>query len=201
MSIRQKPSYPTAFRSLLLAACLAAAALPAGALELVYTGSGSVLPGGLPDPDGNLPLQVLPRMTDYDFGFARPWRLESNFISNLVTGEGFGTFRFLSPFGTLAGELTARAVPAGEFGGFELSYAVDGGTGWWAGTEGEGQSLVTLLGPPTSFPTPFTEAGVLNLDRTPIGPVPEPATAWLLLAGLLAAGRAAARPRSVAPQA
>jgi hypothetical protein len=185
-----------------LAACLAASVLPAAALQLVYGGTGSVLPGGLPDPDGNLPLRVPPRLTDYDFGFARPWRLESHFVSNLGTGEGVGEFRFLSPFGTLGGALTARAAAVGDFGGFELSYAVEYGTGLWAGVFGTGSSVVMLLGPPTSFPTPFTEEGVLQLDLTPVGPVPEPATACLMLAGLAAAGhRALAARRSLAPQA
>jgi hypothetical protein len=184
-----------------LAACLAAAALPAAALQLVYGGTGSVLPGGLPDPDGNLPLRVPPRLTDYDFGFARPWRLESHFVSNLVTGEGAGEFRFLSPFGALGGVLTARAAAVGEFGGFELSYTVESGTGLWAGVIGSGSSLVTLLGSPTSFPTPFTEEGVLQLDLSPVGPVPEPTTALLMLAGLAAvARRSLVERRSLAPQ-
>lgn len=177
-----------AVHALLLAAGLALTAAPAAALELAYTGSGSVLPAGLPDRDGNLPLQVPARLTDYDFGFGRAWRLESSFVSNLFSGEGYGEFRFLSALGSLGGELTARAAQVGEFGGFELSFTVTAGTGLWAGFEGQGQALVTLLGPPTRFPTPYAEAGTLSIARQEVAAVPEPGAAALWAAGGLVMG-------------
>jgi hypothetical protein len=137
----------------------------ASAATVDFQGLGKVVPTGLPDPEGNLPLQVLARSSDYSFGGARRWRLESRFVSNIVTGVGSGVFRFYSGNDDLSGSVTMLLIPGTEFGAFDTSYTVEGGSGRLVGFSGLGRSTVTLLGPQTKPPTPFEEAGQLSITR------------------------------------
>lgn len=159
------------------AAALAAAAIAAQAQSFTFTGSGQVTPTGPPSGTGDLPLVVI--NTAYDFPGAGTWLLQSSFVSNLVTGLGAGTFSFSQGADSLAGTLTTAAAPVAGGTGFELSYTVTSGAGAYAGLTGSGSSLVRLLddinGPP---PFDYLEAGIMTL-------VPEPASALLLLAGVL----------------
>lgn len=159
------------------AAALAAAAIAAQAQSFSFTGSGQVTPTGPPSGTGDLPLVVI--NTAYDLPGAGTWLLQSSFVSNLVTGLGAGTFTFSLGADSLSGTLATAAAPVAGGTGFELSYTVTSGTGAYAGLTGSGTSLVRLLddinGPP---PFDYLEAGIMTL-------VPEPASALLLLAGVL----------------
>lgn len=159
------------------AATLAVAAFTAQAQSFTFTGSGQVTPTGPPSGTGDLPLMVI--NSAYDFPGAGTWLLQSSFVSNLITGLGAGTFSFSQGADSLAGTLTTAAASVAGGTGFELSYTVISGTGVYAGLTGSGSSLVRLLddinGPP---PFDYLEAGIMTL-------VPEPASALMLLAGVL----------------
>lgn len=151
----------------------------ASALTFTYTGSGEVTPVGPPDGDGNLPVIVI--NTAYDFPGPGVWELASSFLFNLETQTGAGSFSFSRGVSSLSGTLTTAAAPEAGGPGFELSYFVTAGTGAYAGMTGSGNALVRLLGDPNLPPTPYLEAGIMNL-------VPEPSTWMLALAGLAALG-------------
>ena len=161
---------------------------PLIAATISFTGTGLVTPTGPPDAGGNLPLTVAGPSTNYDLGDGNVWQLTTFFTSNLVTGAGSGTFSFQSGANGLSGTLAA-AFGLGP-GQFELTYLVTGGTGVYVGFHGSGSSSVQLLSDPNFPPTPFFEAGSLNV-------VPEPASFALLSAGL--AVFAARRRRGRAP--
>lgn len=151
----------------------------ASALTFTFTGSGEVTPIGPPDGDGNLPLIVI--NTAYDLPGPGVWDLASSFLFNLVTQTGAGSFAFSLGSDSLSGTLTTVAAPEAGGPGFEISYLVTTGTGAYAGMTGSGNALVRLLGDPNLPPTPYLEAGIMNL-------VPEPSTWMLALAGVAALG-------------
>lgn len=167
--------------SVCLALCSAASAL-----TFTFTGSGEVTPIGPPDGDGNLPLMVI--NTAYDLPGPGVWDLASSFLFNLVTQTGAGSFAFSLGSDSLSGTLATVAAPEAGGPGFELAYIVTAGTGAYAGMTGSGNALVRLLGDPNLPPTPYLEAGIMNL-------VPEPSTSMLALAGLAALGALARRRR------
>jgi hypothetical protein len=164
------------------AAAFAAVALSAHAQSFTFTGAGQVTPTGPPSGTGDLPLMVI--NSAYDLPGAGTWQLQSSFFSNLNTGMGAGSFTFSQGADSLSGTLTSSAAVVAGTNGFELGYAVTGGTGAYSGRTGSGSGLVQLLddisGPP---PYDYIEAGILTL-------VPEPMSALLMLGGVVAlAGR------------
>lgn len=105
-----------------------------------------------------------------------------------MTQTGAGSFAFSLGSDSLSGTLATVAAPEAGGPGFEISYLVTAGTGAYAGMTGSGNALVRLLGDPNLSPTPYLEAGIMNL-------VPEPSTSMLALAGLAALGALARRRR------
>jgi hypothetical protein len=175
--------------SMLLAGVVACGLLPlpsvASPLTLQFSGGGAVVPG--PGFDPNLPVWPLfvPAVPDsYVLGGQSGWSLTSAFDFDVTTGTGRGTFTLANAFGdSLFGTLaTVTDVSNGPFGGFDIQYAVDGGTGAWAGFQGSGSSEVTLTSDPRQFPTTFLELGTITQR------VPEPGSLLLASLGLALGG-------------
>ncbi len=165
------------FRTAILAAAAMCIATAVQAQSFTFTGQGQVTPTGPPSPSGDLPLAVI--NTAYDFLGAGTWVLQSAFVFNLGSGTGGGNFSFGRGADSVSGTLTtAQALVAGATG-FEISYAVTGGSGLYAGIKGSGSSLTQLQDPLTgAAPYGYLEAGIMTL-------VPEPGSALLMLGGLL----------------
>lgn len=163
-----------------LAATLIAGSALAGTVS--FAGTGSVSPTGAPDPMGNLPLFATGIGT-YSLNGVAGWSLNSPFSFNLVTGTGSGTFNFSN--GAFGDSLFGTLTTTGIQGGFALQYLIGGGTGVFAGANGWGSSVVTLLGDPNQPPTPFSEIGRFH--------VPEPGTLMLMGLGLAALGASGRR--------
>ncbi len=162
----------------LTAVAAAVTALAAQAQTFSFTGSGAVVPTAPPSLAGDLPLTVT--ATAYDLPGPLTWTLQSNFIFNILTGTGAGSFSFSDGVSSsLSGSLTTVAATVAGGSGFELTYTVTGGTGTYAGLTGSGSSLVRLLNDLNSPPPyDYLESGLISL-------VPEPSSAWLLLGGAL----------------
>lgn len=162
--LQQGAARRAAWRSA-VAAGLMGCAMAAAAASFGFEGTAMVVPTGLPDAEGNLPLQVTSRTSHYSFGGARRWRLESRFVSNIVTGVGNGAFRYYSGADELSGSVAMLLIPGTEFGAFDLNYTVETGGGRLAGFSGTGRATVTLLGPQTQPPTPYEETGRFDIFR------------------------------------
>lgn len=158
--------------------CLATAALVAAFLSgaaqaqvLDFRGVGFVQPTAAPDTLGNVPLAVLPQSSAYDFGagvLGGYYDLASNFVFNLGSGTGSGTFSFMRGADSFSGTIGTSATATG----FLINYTVLSGSGLFAGLSGSGTGIVTALDPLTSPTVRYFEDGSITL-------VPEPAT-WLL---------------------
>jgi MYXO-CTERM domain-containing protein len=175
---------------LMLAAALGASATFASPLVLPFTGTGAVTPG--PGFNPNLPvwpLQVLPILTNYTLAGQPGWSQSSDFAFDNTTETGIGTFLLENAFGdSLSGNITTVLdLTNGPFGGFDINYAVTGGTGSFVGFVGSGLSEVVLLAPPGNFPLPFSESG--TIFQRAVSEPPALALALVGLAGLVAARR------------
>lgn len=186
----------------LTGALLGAASTAALAQTVAFSGSGAVALGPLVVPPSDLQagesfysLAILPGTTAYTLNGQSGWTFESQFAVRLTPQAGgalaaAGTvtaFTFTRGADSLFGVGTTGSpdVSGGLIG---IGYTVTGGTGLYAGYSGLGGSLVQLFGPPVPGVGYAEFNGLLT-------PVPEPATAPLLLAaGVMAwAARAAAR--------
>jgi hypothetical protein len=123
---------------------------------------------------GNLALAVLPESSAYDFGegvLGGYYDLTSNFVFNLGSGTGSGTFVFAKGADSFSGTISTSASASG----FLVDYTVLAGLGLFAGLSGSGSGVVTSLEPLTSPTIRYFEDGSITL-------VPEPAT-WLMWLG------------------
>ncbi len=121
---------------------------------------------------------------------ANPWSFASvvtfayDAASNLLSGH----FELTdasdlsgSLFGSISGGFSDPARTLATGGQLALDYAVEGGTGTLSGYTGFGLSFLTYDPSSTAFDN-YSESGVI------VATVPEPATAWLLAAGLAVVG-------------
>lgn len=166
-------------RWLAVAALAAASAtcVQAGPISVLLDGAGQTLPG-VPDSNGLLPVTVLPALTNYtlqiDGQFLTGWQLQSQFGVQLnfdgvpIGSQGSG--RYFDPAGTDAVEFVFEGVrdPNDPEVVFLLTYDITGGSGRFAGADGDGFETVRIA-PDFSF----SGAGFLNLT------VPEPGSAGL----------------------
>ena len=170
-----------------VAAALGASATFASPLVLPFAGTGAVTPGPNFDPNAPVwPLQVLPLLTDYTLAGNQGWTMSSDFAFSFITNTGSGTFALADAFGNslLGGIATVLDPSNGQFGGFDITYTVNGGTGSFAGFLGTGFSEVVLDAPPGSFPLPFHESG--TIFQNAVSEPPALALALLGLVGLVA---------------
>ena len=171
-----------------IAAALGASATLASPLVLPFAGTGEVTPGPGFDPASPVwPLQVLPSPTNlYTLAGQPGWILSSDFAFSFITNTGSGTFALADAFGNslLGGIATVLDPSNGQFGGFDITYTVNGGTGSFAGFLGTGFSEVVLDAPPGSFPLPFHESG--TIFQNAVSEPPALALALLGLVGLVA---------------
>ena len=156
----------------------------AGPVTVLLDGAGQTLPD-VPDSNGVLPVTVLPAMTNYtlqiDGQFLTGWQLQSqfgvqlNFDGSPIGSQGSG--RYFDPAGTDAVEFVFEGVrdPNDPEVVFLLTYDITGGSGRFAGADGDGFETVRIA-PDFSF----TGAGRLNLT------VPEPGSAALAVLALTA---------------
>jgi len=101
---------------------------------------------------------------------------------NFVSGTGAGTFEFSQGGNSFSGSIATSQAPVAAGPGFEVSYAITGGTGVYLGATGSGSGPIRLVSDPTgSPPYAFMEAGIMNVSV-----VPEPATGLLMLGGAAA---------------
>jgi hypothetical protein len=96
-----------------------------------------------------------------------------------------------SLFGTLSGDLVGLLKGFIVGGGGALDYSVNGGTGFFTGATGTGNSVFGFSG------SSYIEHGQLSVDTAP---VPEPGVATLLLAGFGMVGFLAYRRRRASTQ-
>ena len=177
--------WTTGLRRLAISALVAAAVSGAAQSQVLdFRGVGFVQPTAAPDAFGNLPLAVLPQSSAYDFGegpFGGYYDLTSNFVFNLGSGVGNGTFTFMKGGDSFSGSIATSASATG----FLVDYTVVSGIGLFAGLSGNGRGVVTAIDPLTSPTVRYFEDGSITL-------VPEPATWLLWMAGgalLLGAAR------------
>ena len=177
--------WTTGLRRLAISALVATALSGAAQAQVLdFRGAGFVQPTGAPDASGNLPLAVLPQSSAYDFGegmFGGYYDLTSNFVFNLGSGAGSGTFTFAKGADSFSGTIATSATATG----FLIDYTVVSGIGLFAGLSGNGSGVVTAIDPLTSPTVRYFEDGSITL-------VPEPATWLMWLAGgalLLGAAR------------
>ena len=170
-----------------VAAALGASATLASPLVLPFAGTGAVTPGPNFDPNAPVwPLQVLPFLTDYTLAGNQGWTMSSDFAFSFITNTGSGTFALADAFGNslLGGIATVLDPSNGPFGGFDITYTVNGGTGSFAGFLGTGFSEVVLDAAPGGFPLPFHESG--TIFQNAVSEPPALALALLGLVGLVA---------------
>jgi hypothetical protein len=177
--------WTTGLRRLALLALVGASLSGAAQAQLLeFRGVGFVQPTGAPDGSGNVPLAVLPQSSSYDFGegmFGGYYDLTSNFVFNLGSGTGNGTFAFTKGADSFSGTIETSATSTG----FLIDYTVVSGVGLFAGLSGTGTGVVSTLDPLTSPTVRYFEDGSISL-------VPEPASWLMWLAGgalLLGAAR------------
>lgn len=175
----------TGLRRLATTALVAAALSGATQAQVLdFRGVGFVQPTAPPDAFGNMPLAVLPQSSAYDFGegaFGGYYDLTSNFVFNLGSGTGSGSFTFTKGTDSFSGTIATSATATG----FLIDYTVVSGLGAFAGLSGNGIGVVIALDPLTSPTVRYFEDGSITL-------VPEPATWLMWLAGgalLLGAAR------------
>ncbi len=155
-----------------------------------YTGSGQVGPITPVSGSGSGSAVYLAQGT-YDLAALGEWELLASFIFNAGTGAGNGGFEFLQGGNSFSGNITTRQTVVASLPGFEITYAVTGGTGSFAGASGFGEGIIVLTSLQGVSPFPYIEAGIMNVSV-----VPEPATALLMFGGVVALlGRRMLRPR------
>jgi hypothetical protein len=171
---------PTArtLRTLAMAAALGLGGA-AHADPVAYTGAGSVGPVTPVSPSGSA---VFTATGSYSFGALGSWDLLSSFVFNAVSGTGTGGFEFAQGGNSFSGTIATATAPVALGPGFEITYTVTGGTGSFAGATGGGNGLIRLVSDITGAPPySYIEAGIMDVT-----PIPEPATALLMLGGVAA---------------
>ncbi|WP_326532841.1 PEP-CTERM sorting domain-containing protein [Pseudorhodoferax sp.] len=163
-------------RLLLLAALWVPAAF---AQTFIFTGAGALSETSPPDAMGDWGLQANGAAYSFE-GYAGSWTLLANFVYNVNSNLGSGSFSFSQGADSLTGTLSSSGSVIAQGAGFDIVYTVTGGTGVFAGLTGGGNSVARLLGNPNDPPpVSFFEAGIMNLQA-----IPEPQTGLLLAAGL-----------------
>jgi hypothetical protein len=161
------------------AAALLGASAAAWAVPTTYTGQGFVGPVTPPSSSGSAAFVA---QGNYLVAGVGSFDLVSSFMFNFVSGTGAGAFEFSQGGNSFSGSIATSQAPVAAGPGFEISYAITGGTGVYLGATGSGSGLIRLLSDPTSSPPyAFIEAGIMNVSV-----VPEPATGLLMLGGAAA---------------
>lgn len=165
-------------RPLALAALLSVS-LAAWATPTTYTGAGTVGPVTPPSSSGTA---VYVASGSYSFTGLGSFELLSSFIFNMTSGTGTGGFEFTQGGSSFSGTIATASAPVALGPGFEIQYTVTGGTGLFAGSTGGGNGLIRIVSDITGAPPyAYLEAGIMNVT-----PIPEPATALLMLGGVAA---------------
>jgi hypothetical protein len=162
-----------------VAAAVLGASASAWAVPTTYTGQGLVGPVTPISPSGSA---VFVAEGDYLITGLGAFDLVSSFVFNVVSGTGTGGFEFGQGSNSFSGTIATRQAPVAAGPGFEISYAITGGTGVFLGATGSGNGLIRLVSDPTGAPPfAFIEAGIMSVSV-----VPEPATGLLMLGGAAA---------------
>ena len=151
----------------------------AAAVSVAFNGSGTVAGAAqvFPVLSG---LTMSAATSTYTVGGESGWHVDKVFGFNVVSLVGAGTFTLSGTGSSLSGTFTSSKADAAA--PTALSYTVLAGTGTFAGYSGSGTSTGTTDGNAFALPgalVTFTESGSFNIT-----PIPEPATALLLAAGL-----------------
>lgn len=161
------------------AAAVLGVSATAWAVPASYTGQGFVTAVTPPSPSGGA---IFVAEGDYLISGLGSFDLVSSFVFNIVSGTGTGGFEFGQGSNSFSGTIATSQAPVAAGPGFEISYAITGGTGVYLGATGSGSGLIRLVSDSGgTSPVAFIEAGIMNVSV-----VPEPATALLMLGGAAA---------------
>ncbi len=165
-------------------------AAPASAAPVTFSGSGVVVPGAGFNPFAS-PWPLVATSTggytvngDAGWNFLSEFRVDLLFTPAPVPTGGSGTFALTDSDSSdaLYGTVLTTATPTG----FDIAYTVTSGAGAYANFSGTGSSSVIFTSDPSQLPVSYREVN---------GTIPEPTTAALVLAALVAGiGRRVSRP-------